>query len=311
MVNKITKKKNICIGELLTEGKIKLQENGNPMAAREAELLLSYLLHQEKFDLYFHHSWPVSPDNVFRYHQWINQRENGLPIQYITGFQNFMGMEFRTAWDVFIPRPETEILVEKVIHLIESMPAQDKYCFLDIGVGSGIIPIAICHYFKNRNKNIYFYAIDISHKAIRLAKENAKRFHCEDHIHFLHKDIFLPSMSLQLPIVFDGIISNPPYIELEKLVELSEEISMYEPQEALSGGKDGLEFYREIIQKAPEYLKKENAFLALEIGYNQKNAVSQMIISNSSYKKEIITFRDYYQNDRGLIAFISNQSPKN
>ena len=304
-------KKNICIGELLTEGRDRLQEKGNPLAAREAEILLSYLLHKDKFDLYFNHSRPVTPEQVTRYGQWIKQRRKGFPVQYITGYQNFMGMEFKTARDVFIPRPETEILVEKVIHLIQSLPARDEYFLLDIGVGSGIIPIVLCHYFKKRNQKINFYAIDISPRAIHLAKENAQRFHCQDHIHFLQKNFLEPSTALQFPVVFDGIISNPPYIALEKWHELSEEVSTYEPYEALSGGKDGLAFYRKIIQKAPEYLKKEKAFLALEIGHNQKDAVCKMITGDDRYLKKIITFQDYYQNDRGLIAFISNETQQN
>ena len=115
----------------------------------------------------------------------------------------------------------------------------------------------------------------------------------------------ITSKKHHLPVFFDGIISNPPYIALDKWHELTKEVSLYEPCEALEGGNDGLKFYREIIQKAPRYANKGNVFLALEIGHQQKDAVCKMITNNKYYKKEIITFRDYYQNDRGIIAFLA------
>jgi release factor glutamine methyltransferase len=300
---KLAQKKNRSIGEVLTEGKLKLQESRYNKSGQEAELLLSYLLNRERYDLFLNHLLPVSPRKICRYYQWIKQRNKGVPIQYITGFQNFMGLEFQIKEGVFIPRPETEILVEKMIYLIESIPGKDELFFLDIGVGSGVIPITICHHFKKSNKKVHFYAIDISNKALKLAKENAKIFHCENSINFYQKDIFLTLPGLDLPVVFDGIISNPPYIAWDEWHELTDEVSLHEPREALDGGKDGLRFYQEIIQKSPGYLKKENAFLALEIGHNQKEAVYQMITRNRYYKKEVIVFRDYYQNDRGIIAF--------
>ncbi len=296
-------KKDKSIGELLTEGELKLKENGNQRAAEESLLLLSYLLNRENYDLILNRTSDVSSGKIHQYYRWIQQRAKGVPLQYITGFQNFMGSEFKIIKGVFIPRPETEILVEKVIHLIESMPEKDKYSFLDIGVGSGVIPVTICHHLKKSFKNIHFHAIDISQKAIGLAKENAKKYNCENKITFYHGDLFLPLRYLDPPVIFDGIISNPPYISLDEWTELPDEIYLHEPGKALYGGEDGLSFYREIIRQSPNYLRKEDGFLALEIGQNQSNAICKMFVQNGSYKKELITFHDYYQNNRGIIAF--------
>ena len=296
-------KKIKSIAELLTEGEKKLKESGNQRAAEESILLLSYLLNRRKFDLFFNRSLPVPSTKVHQYFQWLEKRVKGLPIQYITGFQNFMGLEFKMTEGVFIPRPETEILVEEVINLIDSMQNKRELYFLDIGVGSGVIPITICRHFQKKFKNIFFYAIDISRKAIELSKKNAKRFHCENRVSFYQGDLFLALQNHNPPIVFDGIISNPPYISLDEWYELPGEICYHEPIKALLGGEEGLNFYRKIICESRQYLQKENGFLALEIGHKQKDAVCGMISRNSFFKDKVVTFCDYYQNNRGIIAF--------
>jgi len=295
------KKKNI--GELLADGELILKKSGNKSADEESLLLLSYLLKREKFDIYLNRSLDVSFRENQLYYEWIDKRVKGIPIQYITGFQNFMGMEFKIVKGVFIPRPETEILVEELIKLIESMPNELELSFLDIGVGSGIIPISICKYFQKRYKNIQFYAIDISLKAIELAEENAKKFKCEDRIFFFQGDIFFALKMLNSSILFDGIISNPPYISRDEMVKLPDEIYLHEPREALFGGEQGLDYYQKIICQSPEYLKKGKSFLALEIGHKQKDPVCKIINQSGCFKEKVSIFSDYYQNDRAIIAF--------
>lgn len=300
--------KNICIGELLTQGQLKLKKSGNSNANQETELLLSYLLNKKKFYLYLYPDLPVASKKVQKYCHWIHQRSKGVPIQHITGLQNFMGLDFKVTEDVLIPRPETEILVEKVIQLINTLQKKESYLFLDIGIGSGVIPVTICNHFQKTDKDIYFYGIDISQKALNLADENIKNYHCQNKINLFQGDLFQSLGVFKQTIVFDGIISNPPYIAHDEWEELSEEITLYEPYEAFHGGKDGLNFYRKIIQQSPKYLKS-SGFLALEIGHKQRKAIYQILTLNGSYKKEIITFKDYYQNDRGIIAF-ANTSRK-
>ena len=292
--------KNIC--ELLYEGELKLKASGNKRAAEESVLFMSYLLNRKKHDLFLNRSSPVSSRKTHIYYQWIDQRAEGVPVQYITGFQNFMGLEFKMKKGVFIPRPETEILVEEVIHLIESIQEKDKLIFLDIGVGSGVIPITICHHFQKSFQNVYFYAIDISQKAIELSKENADKFDCGNRVTFYQGDLFLALHGLNPPLVFDGVISNPPYISTDEWQRLPGEIYCHEPGEALCGGDEGIDFYRKIIHQSPEYLKKENGFLALEIGHKQTDAVCRMIALSNYFKKEVLILRDYHHNDRVIIA---------
>ncbi len=302
------KKKNI--GELLADGELILKKSGNKSAAEESLLLLSYLLKREKFDIYLNRSLDVSFRETQLYYEWIDRRTRGTPVQYITGFQNFMGMEFKIAKGVFIPRPETEILVEELIKLIESMPNEVELSFLDIGVGSGIIPVSICQYFQKSNKNIHFYAIDISMKAIELAEENAKKFKCEDRITFFHGDIFFALKMLNSSILFDGIISNPPYISRDEMYRLPDEIYLHEPRKALYGGEEGLDYYQKIICQSPEYLKKGKSFLALEIGHKQKDPVCKIINQTGCFKEKVSIFSDYYQNDRAIVAFTSTCDKK-
>jgi release factor glutamine methyltransferase len=290
------------IGEILAEGEQKLRESNNNRAAEESLILLSYILNREKFDLLLNRFSDVSPREIKCYSNWLEKRLKGIPVQYITGFQNFMGMEFKMKQGVFIPRPETEILVEEIIKIIEVMSDNIKLFFLDIGVGSGVIPISICHHFQNTNKNIHFYASDISSKAIKLAEENANKFSCADRITFLYGDFFKIQKS-SLPGSFNGIISNPPYISRTELLNLPDEVYYHEPRKALYGGTQGIDYYQKIIKQSSEYLKKENAFLALEIGHKQKDSVSKIIKSSGYFQEKILTFQDYYQNDRVIIAF--------
>ena len=302
-INKNIDKKKKNIGELLADGELILKKSGNKSAAEESLLLLSYLLKREKFDIFLNRSLNVSFREIQLYYEWIDRRTRGTPVQYITGFQNFMGMEFKIAKGVFIPRPETEILVEELIKLIESMPNEVELSFLDIGVGSGIIPVSICQYFQKRYKNIHFYAIDISMKAIELAEENAKKFKCEDRITFFHGDLFFALKMLNSSILFDGIISNPPYISRDEMVRLPDEIYLHEPREALYGGEEGLDYYQKIICQSPEYLKKGKSFLALEIGHKQKGSVRKIINQTGFFKEKVSILSDYYQNDRAIVAF--------
>jgi len=302
-INRNMDKKKKNIAELLADGELILKKSGNKSAAEESLLLLSYLLKREKFDIFLNRSLNVSSRETQLYYEWIDRRTRGTPVQYITGFQNFMGMEFKTAKGVFIPRPETEILVEEVIKLIESMPDEIELSFLDIGVGSGIIPVSICQYFQKRYKNIHFYAIDISMKAIELAEENAKKFKCEDRITFFHGDLFFALKMLNSSILFDGIISNPPYISRDEMVRLPDEIYLHEPREALYGGEEGLDYYQKIICQSPEYLKKGKSFLALEIGHKQKGSVRKIINQTGFFKEKVSILSDYYQNDRAIVAF--------
>ena len=295
-------KKNQNIGELLRIGKGLLKKNGSRNAEQESILLLSYLLNKEKSDIFLNRDFQVSALQTRQYYDWIDQRIEGVPIQYITGFQNFMGLEFATKKGVFIPRPETEILVEQVIEIIEMMPMQKELNFLDLGTGSGVIPITICSYFQKKGVTINFLAIDISRTAIELAHKNAQMYNCHTHIKFLQGELFKPLKELKQPIYLDGIISNPPYIDQADWGKLPDEVRFFEPAEALWGGAKGIELYKRIISESPVFLKP-NGFLALEIGFRQKKDISMLLAGNADFQNQFTTFRDYFQHDRGIIAF--------
>ena len=214
-----------------------------------------------------------------------------LPEQYKRGTQAFMDFEFAVTKDTFIPRPETELLVEKTLEVAEILsdtkPEGQELKILDIGTGSGNIAISLTKYIQ-RSKIL---ALDISHGALLKARENASTYGVSDRIQFVRCNL-LGSISRRGS--FDIIVANPPYISDRDMVELPPEV-LREPRIALEGGTDGLDFYREIIKEGMIYLK-ERGFILLEIGYDQARPV-EMLFKNKGYS-EIETFKDYSGIDR-------------
>ena len=208
--------------------------------------------------------------------------KQGIPIQYITNKQEFMGSCFYINENVLIPQPDTEILVEEVLQLVNDKESR----ILDLCCGSGCIGISL----KNFLKKATVHLSDISPKAIEVAKKNAI---------LLKTDVQIITSNLfeNIQETYDIIVSNPPYIETSTIPTLSQEVQN-EPHIALDGGKDGLTFYRKIIQEAPYYLTK-NGYLCLEIGFHQKKAVTQLLQKNF---ENVITKQDLAGNDRVVIA---------
>jgi len=256
----------------------------------ETELLFTEVLNCSRQSLYLDKSLVLSVGQSPLISSVLKRRIKGEPIQYILGKTEFMGIEFKVTPDVFIPRPETEIVVEKAIDLVHSSEFM-VHSILDIGTGSGCIAVSLA-------KNLpaaEITAIDISEDAIRVAKENALR--SDSKINFLISDLFsnreLRTMNYEL------IISNPPYIPSAEIEKLQPEIK-YEPRIALDGGPDGLGFYRRIISEATRYLK-EGGFLLMEMGYSQKEEIKN-IFQNSGYFEIIEFVKDYRDIDRVIIA---------
>ena len=216
---------------------------------------------------------------------------NGEPIQYITNMQEFMKLKFYVDNRVLIPQPDTEILVENVISIVENTQknCQKEIEILDLCTGSGIIGICL----KKNLQNVKVYVSDISEDALDVAKKNSIQNNVE--ISFIKSDLFD-----EINEKFDRIVSNPPYIESSTLEGLSMEVKN-EPKIALDGGKDGLDFYRKIIKEAPNFLNK-SGYLSLEIGYNQKDAVEKLL---KTYKyKDIQIKKDLSNIDRVIISEI-------
>ena len=258
----------------------------------ETELLFTNILNCNYLSLYLNKDIFLDKAKSSLVSSVLRRRARGEPLQYILGKTEFMGLEFKVTADVFIPRPETEILVETAIKIgYRLWVIGHRLKILDIGTGCGNIAISMA-------KNLLYCemdAIDISDNALEVALSNAKLNNAK--VNFIQSDLF-NTYNLQ-PNTYDLIVSNPPYISTAEIDVLQPEIK-YEPYTALDGGKDGLDFYRRIIDKAPSYLKK-GGFLIMEMGFNQKGAIKN-IFQKSGYFEIVELIKDYNNIDRVIMA---------
>lgn len=278
----------MTIKETLNKGMIILKSNNIESPKLKARLLLQYILKRSRQYLIVYDNEEITKKEQWEYFVNIEKISQGVPLQHITHTQEFMKMDFYVNEDVLIPRPDTEILVEEVIKIANKI---QNPTILDLCTGSGAIGISIA---KNVPK-AEVYAVDISDKALAVADKNAKKL--ETKVKFIKSDLFDKIRKMK----FDIIVSNPPYIKKEDIHYLSEEVQK-EPEIALDGGNDGLDFYRKIVQQAPEYLKL-GSYLCFEIGFDQKIDVIEII---ENEKKYIDTYskKDLYGNDRIIITRI-------
>ncbi|ADD01453.1 protein-(glutamine-N5) methyltransferase, release factor-specific [Thermoanaerobacter italicus Ab9] len=252
----------------------------------EAELLLAHCFKINRTALFLRREEEVSKEQLERFLEFINMRKSHIPYQYIVKKQCFMGLEFFVDENVLIPRPETEILVEEALKRLKRGDV-----VLDIGTGSGAIAVSIAKYFPDCT----VYAVDISKKAIEIAKHNAEKQGVLDRIFFIESDLFC---NLPPNLKFDFIVSNPPYIKKREIELLQEEVKK-EPIVALDGGEDGLFFYKKIIREAPFYIKSGGK-IGFEIGYSQKEEVTTLLEESGFKDVEII--KDLAGIDRVIIA---------
>lgn len=278
----------MTIKETLNKGMIMLKSNHIDSPKLKARLLLQYILKRPRQYLIVYDNEPITKKQQWEYFVNIEKLSQGIPLQHITHLQEFMKMDFYVNENVLIPRPDTEILVEEVIKIANKF---ENPKILDLCTGSGAIGISIAKYVKNSK----IYAIDVSEKALEVAKMNAKNIGVEEKIEFIKSDLF-ENMG---KIKFDIIVSNPPYIKNGDIGYLSEEVQK-EPKLALEGGIDGLEFYRKIAKQAIDYLKL-GSYLCLEIGYDQKIDVIEIIENENKYV-DTYSKKDLYGNDRVIIT---------
>ena len=274
------------IKEAIIFGTKYLDESNISDSKFKCRILLSNILNISKEYLLIHDNEKLDLKKEMKYKEYLVRLANNEPIQYIIKKQEFMKMNFYVDENVLIPQPDTEILVEEVIDKFKNY--KEKLKILDLCTGSGCIAVSIAKYIKNAE----VCASDISKEALKIAKLNAKENEVE--INFVESDLFENIEEND----FDIIVSNPPYIESKIIETLDEEVKK-EPILALDGGKDGLNFYRKIILNARKYLK-ENGFLMLEIGYNQKEEVIKLL-ETQDYK-EIYCKKDLAGNDRVIIS---------
>ncbi|MTI66361.1 MAG: peptide chain release factor N(5)-glutamine methyltransferase [Firmicutes bacterium] len=282
----------MTINELLNKGFNELKEGDFSNPLLDVQLLLCFILNVDKVYIYTHRDELVNKENVDKFNELLNLRKEGYPLQYILKKQEFMGLDFFVDEGVLVPRPDTENLVERVIDLSKDL--KGKINIIDIGTGSGAISLSLAKFIKES----FVYSIDINKRAIEVARKNALNFDLEN-VKFLNGDLFNP-LDDNLKGNIDIIVSNPPYIPTSDIKTLQREVSKYEPKEALDGGLDGLNFYKEITKEANKWLKK-NGVLAYEIGYNQGREVINILKSEGFIK--VRCFKDLSKNDRVVIGF--------
>jgi release factor glutamine methyltransferase len=251
--------------EWLAQAEAQLSTGPHPdHAKRDAETLLLHLISKNKAWLMAHTEDDFAGCSAIRYASLLERRRKGEPIQYITGETEFYGLPLLVTPDVLIPRPETEFLVEKILEFAATF---EHPRIIDIGTGSGAIPIAFAHNLPDAQ----ITATDISTAALSLAEENAKRNRVA--ICFRQGDLLAPVEGEQ----FDIIVSNPPYVPESDRDSLSIEVRDHEPALALFAGDDGLGIYRRLIPQAFAALAP-GGFLALEIGFGQQPAVDSLLV---------------------------------
>ena len=275
------------IEELLKEGKRILIENNIEDANIIARILLEFVLKINRNEIFLKQEQEVKIESEEKYRLNIEKIVQGVPLQYITNSQEFMGLSFYVNENVLIPQPDTEILVEEVIKIVSK---ENKMNILDICTGSGCIGISLA----NAVPNAKITMSDISKNAIETAKKNAKENDVIERIEFIESDMFE-----NIKGKFDIIVSNPPYIETDVINTLSKQVQN-EPIIALDGGEDGLVFYKILINEAPNFLK-DNGYLCMEIGYDQKEKVIELAKQKGVFSK-IEEVKDLSGNDRVIIC---------
>lgn len=244
----------------------------------DAELLLAHVLHKQRIYLYTDFDLIVEPSELSLYREYIKKRVSGVSTAAIIGEKEFMGLTFKVNEDVLIPRPDTETWLEKVIQYHRN--EQGLYV-ADLGTGSGAILLSFLYYCKEDTG----IGVDISEKALALAEENGKTLKMDDRVTWRRGDYLT---ALEEGELFDGILTNPPYIPTGDIRGLAEEVR-HEPMNALDGGADGLTFYRKLAEGAAEHLK-DGGFLAAEFGIHQAADVVKLLKETGKFDSfEVIT----------------------
>ena len=276
--------------QLLNFGSQELKKRNILSHKLDSELLLSKVLKKRRAKIITNLNQKISLIHISQFNDYIKRRSSKEPIAYILKEKEFWSKSFDIEKNTLIPRPETELMVEKLLKIFKNKSPN----VIDIGTGSGCILISLLSEIKN-SKGL---GIDISQQSILLAKKNAKKLKVIKKIKFSRKPL-----KMLFNYKFDLVTSNPPYIKTKDIKNLQDDIKYFEPKLALDGGIDGLDVIKKVIYKTKEILKK-NGVLALEIGNNQYKEVSKILVSNNFRLEHKI--KDYKENVRCLISKYTN-----
>ena len=275
------------IQSAILEGANILKNKSINSAKLDSEILLASVIEKDRKYLILNDDQNIKEKNLIHFQKLINKRSFREPIAYLTNKKHFWNYKFFVTKDTLIPRPDTELIVEQILKLTKS---KTKMKILDIGVGSGCILLTI---LKER-KNFYGVGVDISKKCLNISKINAKNLEVSSRVKFFKSDVDKFDLGK-----YDLIVSNPPYIKKINLKYLEKDVVNFEPKLALDGGLDGLSEIRKVITKSSELIKKNGKFI-LEIGFDQKNKVINLLKDKGFYINSIS--KDLAKNDRCIVS---------
>ena len=276
--------------ELINIGSERLKKKSIPSHCLDSEIILSRILNKSREEILINLNQRITNNKALKFLDYINRRCGSEPLAYMFNEKEFWSTSFEVDRNTLIPRPETELMIETLVR----MNKEKKIFILDIGTGSGCIIISLLKELIH-SKGV---ALDISGKALKIAKKNAKRNKIHN-LKFIKK-----SFEALYNKKFDLIVSNPPYIKSADIKNLNDDIKLFEPKIALDGGNDGLDVIKKLIYKAKEILKI-NGMLALEIGNEQYRKVSKILFKN--YYRIEHNIKDYKENTRIIIARLINK----
>lgn len=313
------------IGRILKWTEQYFKDKGIESPRLDAEVLLAHVLEKQRIYLYVHFDEPLQPGELAAYREMVKQRVLHVPVAQILGEKEFMGLTFKVTADTLVPRPDTEILVQAAVERLKAMkgektatgvladesaaeePAEGQPAggadaeqevaeplhIADIGTGSGAICLSVLHYLADTVAD----TVDISPAARAVAEENAASLGLADRVTFHTGDLLQPLRGM----TFAAILSNPPYIPEADIAGLAPEVRLKEPHTALSGGQDGLDFYRRLAKEAPAMLVP-GGFMAFEVGIHQAEPVAALAKANPLIARTEI-LPDYAGIDRVVVAW--------
>ena len=271
----------------INQGSKILRKKFIPNPILDSEILMAKTINKDRNYILINSNNPINKNDLNNFYKLIEQRSLGNPVAYLTKKKSFWNSEFFITKDILIPRPDTELVVENILRLTKQ---KSKINILDIGVGSGCIIVSI---LKER-ENFRGTGIDLSKKCLIISKKNAIAHKVSSRLKLYKSDVDKFNLGK-----YDLIVSNPPYIKKSKIKYLEKDVAEFEPKLALDGGLDGLSEIRKVIKKSSELIKKNGKFI-LEIGFDQKNKVINLLNKEGFYINS--TLRDLAKNDRCIIS---------